>query len=160
MSNPTARPEAQELKRRDIPDYQADVRAFHKALVPDQVADRPTMPTERIRELRLALIEEEFGELWAALYRGDLVAVADALADLLYVTYGTAVACGIDIAPIWREVHRSNMAKRGGPISPTGKLLKPEGWTPPDVRGELERQGWSDDGRGGMPPNGGGDDGE
>src|SRR5690606_37889754 len=109
---PRTCPECREvLVRRTIPDYQADVRAFHEALVPDQVADRPTMPTGKIINLRLDLIEEEFGELWAALHRGDPVAVADALADLLYVTYGTAVACGIEIAPIWREVHRSNMAK-------------------------------------------------
>lgn len=133
-----------EAKPTTPPDYQADVRAFHEALVPDQVADRPTMPTERIRELRLALIEEEFDELKKAIAARDLVAVADAIADLLYVTYGTAVACGIDIAPIWREVHRSNMAKEGGPTRADGKILKPEGWTAPDVRGELIRQGWRD----------------
>jgi hypothetical protein len=48
----------------------------------------------------------------------------------------------IDGAPIAAEVHRANMAKVGGPKSPTGKQLKPPGWTPPDIFGELKRQGW------------------
>lgn len=130
------------MAERETPDFQADVRAFHERLVPEQVADVPAMPSQRVRELRLALVEEEMYELADALDWQDLPGIADAIADLLYVTFGTAVACGIDIGPIWREVHKTNMAKVGGPTRGDGKVLKPEGWEPPDVRGELERQGW------------------
>lgn len=122
------------------PDYQADVRAFHERFVPDQIADAPTMPARGVRALRLSLIREELGELETALFVGDIVGVADAIADLLYVTFGTAVACGIDVGPVWEEVHRSNMAKQGGPVRADGKILKPEGWQPPDVAGALARQ--------------------
>lgn len=50
---------------------------------------------------------------------------------------------GIDLGPVFEEVHRANMAKVGGPTRADGKILKPEGWTPPDVAGVLRRQGWS-----------------
>jgi len=68
-------------------------------------------------------------------------AVADALADLMYVVAGTAVAYGIDLGPILLEVHRTNMAKAGGSVRP---ILKPAGWQPPDVAGLLRAQGWHD----------------
>lgn len=71
----------------------------------------------------------------------DLVSAADALADIDYTVEGARVAWGIDGVPIWREVHRSNMAKFGGPVV-DGKLMKPAGWTPPDIEGELRKQGW------------------
>jgi predicted HAD superfamily Cof-like phosphohydrolase len=73
----------------------------------------------------------------------SLPEVADGIADLIYVALGTAVACGIDMAPIWDAVHASNMAKKDGPIDANGKKHKPEGWTPPDVAGLLRAQGWS-----------------
>jgi len=72
----------------------------------------------------------------------DLPELADGLADLDYVVEGTRLAFGIDGAPIAAAVHAANMAKAGGPISPNGKRLKPPGWTPPDVEGELKKQGW------------------
>ena len=58
------------------------------------------------------------------------------------VVEGCRVEMGINGAPIAAEVHRANMAKVGGPISPQGKRLKPPGWTPPDIEGELRKQGW------------------
>lgn len=74
--------------------------------------------------------------------RIDMAALADGLADLDYVVEGTRLEFGIDGAPIAAEVHRANMAKVGGPIRDDGKKLKPAGWTPPDIEGELRRQGW------------------
>jgi len=73
--------------------------------------DKPTIPSFDIQKLRLELIDEERGELRAALAAGNLIETADAIADLLYVVYGTAVACGIDIDKVFEEVHRSNMSK-------------------------------------------------
>jgi len=54
------------------------------------------------------------------------------------VVYGTALEMGIDLEPHFNEVHASNMAKRGGPVREDGKMLKPEGWLPPDINGILQ----------------------
>ena len=62
--------------------------------------------------------------------------------DLDYVVEGTRLEFEIDGGPIAVEVHRSNMAKVGGPVREDGKRLKPPGWTPPDIAGELRKQGW------------------
>jgi predicted HAD superfamily Cof-like phosphohydrolase len=135
------------------------VTEFHKAMgVP--IADNPTVPdAERVR-LRLRLIAEEFGEFCEAIgYPIDLpdfdaswngsmsiVDLADALADLDYVIEGTRLEFGINGEPIAAEVHRSNMAKldRNGRavVREDGKILKPLTWTPPDIAGELRKQGW------------------
>ena len=79
----------------------------------------------------------------------DMVEVADGIADLNYVVTGTDLEFGIDGTPIAAEVHRANMAKfQGEPVwsepLPGGarKRLKPAGWTPPDIAGELRKQGW------------------
>lgn len=66
-----------------------------------------------------------------------LVAVIDGLCDLLCVVYGAAAEFGVDLAPFWDEVHRTNMAKAGGPLREDGKRLKPPGWVPPDIAGVL-----------------------
>lgn len=78
----------------------------------------------------------------------DVVEAADALADITYVTEGSAWTLGVPLHDVFREVHRSNMTKAdpetGRPnVSPDGKVLKPAGWTPPDVRGVLEEAGWT-----------------
>lgn len=116
---------------------QRDVRDFHKRLGVT-IADRPSFPSDEVIDLRIDLIEEELTELYEAIFiDNSLVGVADALADILYVTYGAALAFGIDIGPVWDEVHRSNMAKTGGPVRGDGKIMKPEGWTPPNIRRAL-----------------------
>lgn len=176
-----------------------------------------TIPTKKIANLRLALLREELQELKAAYEAVDIIQIADALGDLLYVTYGAALACGtepspqrkvylmyrgtptvipqrqfhyryhrleetfamlestfthgrsfeaalstgyrdhtlsriaaliellvwsiyntaemfnLDLEPIFAEIHRSNMTKKGGTISPTGKLLKPPHYEPPNL---------------------------
>ena len=101
------------------------------------IGDKPGFPDERTATMRLNLVQEEARELGEAIERRDIAAVADALADLLYVTYGMAITFGIDIRPVFAEVHRSNMAKVGGPTRDDGKILKPEGWQPPDIAGVL-----------------------
>lgn len=91
--------------------------------------------------LRLDLVEEEWRELYYAANNYDLVEVADALADIIYVAYGFAVELGIPLDRVLNEVHRSNMSKIGGPVRADGKQLKPETYSPPDVRGILEDEG-------------------
>lgn len=100
----------------------------------------PHFPPDRVMELRNDLLVEELKELIDAVKEGDLTAVADALADTLYVTYGWAIAYGIDIRPIFREVHRSNMEKLGGGKREDGKILKPRGWNGPKVHKLLKDQ--------------------
>jgi predicted HAD superfamily Cof-like phosphohydrolase len=137
------------------------VLEFHEAMgVP--VAPVPTVPEAERIHLRLRLVAEEFFELcgacgiWCGDYRAKLthqiagvepdmvniVELADACADLDYVVEGTRLEFGIDGGPIAAEVQRSNMAKLGGAMREDGKILKPDGWTPPDIAGELRKQGW------------------
>lgn len=117
---------------------QGMVKEFHEAM---GVTTGKT-PAVRDPALRWSLLREECGETGMALNKRDLPGIADGLCDLIYVALGTAVACGIDLAPIFEEVHRANMAKTGGGMREDGKILKPPGWTPPDVEGLLRAQGW------------------
>lgn len=68
----------------------------------------------------------------------DFPEVIDGLCDLLYVTFGTAVAAGIDLDPFFNEVHATNMAKLAGEKRADGKQLKPEGWRPPRIQDLLD----------------------
>ena len=115
----------------------AAVLEFHSKLGV-LIGERPAIPGQSVVALRLRLIEEELAELRQAIGKSDVVEVADALADLLYVTYGTAISFGIDIRPIFKEVQRSNMNKLGGATREDGKVLKPEGWQPPVIKPLLE----------------------
>ncbi len=120
------------------------VREFHdKFGVP--TPDVPTVPPPHRAGLRIALIAEELEELRDAIVRSgpiDMVGVADALGDLLYVVHGAALEFGIDIRPVFREIHASNLRKEGGATRGDGKILKPAGWVGPDIAGELRKQGW------------------
>jgi predicted HAD superfamily Cof-like phosphohydrolase len=100
----------------------------------------PTIPEEVTRRLRVRLIEEEFSELKEAMAKQDLVALAKELADLLYVVYGTAVSYGIDMEPVFREVHRSNMSKVGGYKREDGKWVKPATYSPAALGPILQTQ--------------------
>lgn len=75
------------------------------------VPKKLTLPTKEVQELRVRLIEEELIELKDAFAMDYMAGIADGIADLLYVVYGTAVACGLDAERIFDEVHRSNMSK-------------------------------------------------
>ena len=126
-----------------IREAQARVRAFaemaNRAGAEQTIGDTPAV---RDGEFRAGLIEEEaVRELCSALRDGDLVKAADGMADTLFVVFGAAVACGIELEPIFEEVCRSNETKEGGPVV-GGKLLKPDHFSPADVEGELRRQGW------------------
>jgi len=101
---------------------------------------RPTMSDSYTRILRERLIIEEAVELVNAIENADIIATADGIADLLYILLGTAVTFGIDIEPIFKEVHRSNMSKIGGKIDRYGKLIKPPGYSPPDIELILNQQ--------------------
>lgn len=115
---------------------QRQVEEFHRA-VGLTVGRQPAI---RDPDLRSSLILEEANETADALDRRDLLAVADGLCDLLYVAYGTAVSCGLDLEPFFDEVHRSNLRKLGGPIRPDGKRLKPTGWVGPQLEPILKEQ--------------------
>lgn len=96
---------------------------------------------EALGMLRIELLREEFEEFRDAVKREDLVGIADALGDIVYVAYGAAVTYGIDLDAILREIHRANMSKLGSDGKPVlrqdGKVLKSEGYRPPDIRGVL-----------------------
>jgi len=107
-----------------------------------------TSPTVQVGgdqvDLRLALVEEEVSELREAAEAGDLVGIADALADIVYVAFGTAHVYGIDLDAVLDEVHRSNMTKLGSDGRPVrredGKVLKGPHYSPPDVQAVLNAQ--------------------
>ncbi|HQV12175.1 MAG TPA: MazG nucleotide pyrophosphohydrolase domain-containing protein [Nitrospira sp.] len=115
------------------------VAEFHRKFdIP--VGEKPAIPPDTTRQLRVRLIQEEFAELQEAMTAQDLPAVAKELADLLYVVYGTAVSYGVDMDPVFREVHRSNLSKVGGHKREDGKWVKPPTYSPADVKPLLARQ--------------------
>lgn len=118
-----------------------DVEEFHKVFKIN-ANERPMFPTWDEQELRLKLIKEEVQELKDAHVNKDMVEIADALADIIYVTCGMAVSYGIPLNEVWEEVHRSNMAKLHPELHTPiyredGKVMKPPGWTKPDIEGIL-----------------------
>lgn len=144
------------------------LREFHRAMGAP-IAETPTVPTDDRVRLRCSLVTEEPLEFVEACIapedlrshailqeiqsyiatlirfmriKVDMPAAADALEDSDYVNEGTRAEFGIDGEPIAALVHAANMAKVGGPRRADGKAMKPDGWTPPDVAGELRRQGW------------------
>jgi predicted HAD superfamily Cof-like phosphohydrolase len=120
-------------------DPQAMVEEFHRKF-DIAVAAGPTLPEEGTRQLRVRLIQEEFDELKEAMTAQDLAGVAKELADLLYVVYGTAVSYGVDMDPVFREVHRSNLSKVGGYKRADGKWVKPPSYSPAQVEALLAAQ--------------------
>ncbi len=103
-----------------------------------EVKDKPSFSTDKINKLRLDLIKEEFNELTEAMNNKDLLEVADALTDILYVTYGAGHAFGIDLDKCFEEVQNSNMSKlddNGKPIyNEHGKVMKGPNYFKPDLR--------------------------
>lgn len=125
-------------------DIAVAVAEFHRAFnlpmrqLPSSEIDRP------LARLRVALLEEEVSEFAAASEKGDLIGITDALADIVYVVYGTALTYGIDLDSALQEVHRSNMSKLGSDGRPLirddGKVLKSEQYFPPDIAAVLSEQ--------------------
>ena len=102
-----------------------------------EVKKRPSFSSEKINKLRYDLINEELQEFKNALENKDLLEVADALTDILYVTYGAGHAFGIDLDKCFNEVQRSNMSKldeNGKPIfNEHGKVLKGPNYFKPNL---------------------------
>ena len=102
-----------------------------------EVKDKPSFSTDKINKLRIDLIKEELEELTEAMKNKDLLEVADALTDILYVTYGAGHAFGIDLDKCFEEVQNSNMSKLdnyGKPIyNDSGKVMKGPNYYKPDL---------------------------
>ena len=102
-----------------------------------EVKLKPSFSTEKINELRYNLIKEELEEFKHALENKDLLEVADALTDILYVTYGAGHAFGIDLDSCFEEVQNSNMSKLGKDGKPirneAGKVMKGPNYYKPDL---------------------------
>ena len=102
-----------------------------------EVKTKPSFSTDKINKLRLDLIKEELEELTEAMNNRDLLEVADALTDILYVTYGAGHAFGIDLDKCFDEVQNSNMSKldeNGKAIyNDSGKVMKGPNYFKPDL---------------------------
>lgn len=119
---------------------QCMVKEFHRKYgAPIQELPAQIEVKDRMRRARL--IVSEAAEFLEAADQGNFVEMVDALADILVVTYGAAVEMGVDLEPVFAEVHRSNMSKNGGKDA-GGKILKGPSFQPPDVLGRLKAQGY------------------
>ena len=102
-----------------------------------EVKNKPSFSSEKINDLRYELIREELDEFKEALKNKDILEVADALTDILYVTYGAGHAFGIDLDKCFEEVQQSNMSKldeKNKPIyNESGKVLKGPNYFKPDL---------------------------
>ena len=102
-----------------------------------EVKTEPSFSSDKINKLRIDLIKEELDELQEAMKNNDLLEVADALTDILYVTYGAGHAFGIDLDKCFDEVQNSNMSKigeNGEPIyNESGKVMKGPNYFKPDL---------------------------
>ena len=101
------------------------------------VKDKPSLSSDKINQLRISLIKEELDELKEAMNSKNLLEVADALTDLLYVTYGAGHAFGIDLDKCFEEVQNSNMSKLGDDGKPIynefGKVMKGPNYFKPNL---------------------------
>ena len=102
-----------------------------------EVKDKPSFSTDKINKLRIDLIKEELDELTEAMKNKELLEVADALTDILYVAYGAGHAFGIDLDKCFEEVQNSNMSKLGEDGKPiyneNGKVMKGPNYFKPNL---------------------------
>lgn len=114
------------------------VLEFHEAFGLARNSQPTLAVPHSLKALRQALLEEEVHELQKAASADDLIEIADALADIVYVAYGTALTYGIDLDVMLTEVHRSNMTKLGSDGKPVvrsdGKVTKGPNYSPPNLR--------------------------
>jgi predicted HAD superfamily Cof-like phosphohydrolase len=118
------------------------IAEFHDAL--GEPPHGPQLPPPGKEEFRRKLLGEEVGELGDALDERNMVKIADGLADIVYVVFGTAYTYGIPLNAVLEEVHRSNMTKDFGGDGPR-KARKGSEYQPPDVAAVLARHGWTED---------------
>ena len=118
-----------------------DVKTFMQTFG-QEVKIKAEFPEEKIVKLRYHLIEEELSELQNAIKTKDLKEIADALTDILYVTYGAGHAYGIDLDKCFKEVQKSNMSKLGEDGKPIynekGKVMKGSKYFEPNLRQFIE----------------------
>ena len=108
-----------------------------------EIKEKASFPTDKITSLRYDLIKEELDELKEAIENKDIKEVADALTDILYVTYGAGHAFGINLDKCFDEVQNSNMSKIGGDNKPIfnefGKVMKGPNYFKPNISSILEK---------------------
>tara|TARA_B100000424_G_scaffold123516_1_gene93646 strand:- start:687 stop:1064 length:378 start_codon:yes stop_codon:yes gene_type:complete len=108
-----------------------------------EVKKKSELSSEKINSLRISLIKEELDELTKAINENDILEVADALTDILYVTYGAGHAFGVDLDKCFDEVQKSNMSKLGDDGKPiyneNGKVLKGPNYFKPDLSKFLKK---------------------
>ena len=118
-----------------------DVRIFMQTFG-QIIRTKPQFPDEKTIQLRFDLIKEELSELEQAMKEKDLTEVADALTDILYVTYGAGCAYGIDLDKCFKEVQRANMSKLGNDgnqiYNEKGKVMKGPNYLPPNLKQFVE----------------------
>ena len=118
-----------------------DVKAFMKTFG-QMVRTKPQFPDEKTIQLRYDLIKEELKELELAMKTKNLKEIADALTDILYVTYGAGYAYGIDLDKCFKEVQRANMSKLGEDGKPIynekGKVMKGPNYIEPNLKQFVE----------------------
>ena len=114
-----------------------DVKVFMKTFG-QEIKSKPDFPNDKVTQLRYDLIREELDEFEKAIKTNDLKEVADALTDILYVTYGAGHSFGINLDKCFAEVQRSNMSKldkNGKPIyNDKGKVMKGPNFSEPDLK--------------------------
>ena len=114
-----------------------DVKTFMK-IYGQEVKTKSSFPNKKIVQLRYDLIKEELDELSVAIKEKDIIEVADALSDLLYVVYGAGHSFGIDLDKCFTEVQRSNMSKLGKDGNPiyneNGKVMKGPNYSKPNLK--------------------------
>ena len=118
-----------------------DVKKFMKTFG-QIIRTKPQFPDEKTIQLRFDLIKEEINELEDAIKTKNLTEVADALTDILYVTYGAGCAYGIDLDKSFKEVQRANMSKLGNDGKPIfndkGKVMKGPNYSAPNLKQFIE----------------------
>ena len=118
-----------------------DVKTFMETFG-QMVRTKPQFPDKKTMQLRLSLIKEELNELEQAMRTRNLKEIADALTDILYVTYGAGYAYGIDLDKCFKEVQRANMSKLGQDGKPIynekGKVMKGPNYSEPNLKQFVE----------------------
>tara|TARA_Y100001949_G_scaffold141308_1_gene123452 strand:- start:70 stop:480 length:411 start_codon:yes stop_codon:yes gene_type:complete len=134
--------DGQQYKRRyKLMSNFTDVKTFMETFG-QMVRTKPQFPDEKTMQLRYDLIKEELNELEQAMKSKDLKEIADALTDILYVTYGAGFAYGIDLDKCFKEVQRANMSKLGKDGKPIfnekGKVMKGPNYSEPNLKQFVE----------------------
>jgi len=133
--------DGQQFKGEKLMSNFEDVRIFMKTFG-QMIKIKPQFPDEKTMRLRYELIKEELNELEEAMKTKNLKEIADALTDILYVTYGAGFAYGIDLDKCFKEVQRANMSKLGEDGKPIynekGKVMKGPNYLEPNLKQFVE----------------------